>query len=254
MGAGASAQPEAEEPQEKSPPTRRHACDASFATIQSMVTRQGVGFSRAKDVNEGTFDVQKGVLWCDGDGVYVGRHRNAQIAKVAWSDAVTFSTKKGALVLSSDAHQWRIELRGKGDVAAWLACYLHAFAPGAPIEQSITFAEWGQLGIAFGVFMKLVIPVVFSVEGAARAAGVRPASELVSVNGRSVASLGDDGDLLDFVSSASFPKTCVFRRRGLPGFHAAPGCLDPRGAPDALELARPALAPAPEPEREPPEP
>ena len=34
--------------------------------------------------------------------------------------------------------------------------------------------------------------------------------------------MGDDDDLLEFVSSASFPKTCVFRRRALSGFHAPP--------------------------------
>ena len=75
-----------------------------------------------------------------------------------------------------DTTQWRIELNGKSEVAAWLACYLHAFAPITDYTQTVTFTEWGQLGIAFGVFMKRVIPVVFSVEGAALSNNVRPAS------------------------------------------------------------------------------
>ena len=50
MGAGASAQPEAaeEDNKPKALPTRREACDASFATLQGMVTRSGVGFARAR--------------------------------------------------------------------------------------------------------------------------------------------------------------------------------------------------------------
>ena len=248
MGAGASAQPEQEEePQQKALPTRREACDASFATLQGMVTRSGVGFARARDVNDRSFDLKSGgVLWCDGRGIYVGRHRHQQAAAVAWGDNITFSTKKDGLMICGDTTQWRVELNGKSEVAAWLACYLHAFAPITEYTQTVTFTEWGQLGIAFGVFMKRVIPVVFSVEGAALSNNVRPASELVSVNGRKVEALGDDDDLLEFVSSASFPKTCVFRRRALSGFHAPP----PR---------EPEPEPAPEPEllppaSEPPEP
>ena len=250
MGAGASAQPEAdpEEPQQKPMPTRREACDASFATLQGMVTRSGVGFARARDVNDRTFDLKSGgVLWCDSRGIYAGRHRHQQAAAVAWSDNITFSTKKDGLMICGDTTQWRIELNGKSEVAAWLACYLHAFAPITEYTQTVTFTEWGQLGIAFGVFMKRVIPVVFSVEGAALSNNVRPASELVSVNGRKVEALGDDDDLLEFVSSASFPKTCVFRRRALAGFHAPP----PR-EPEPEVVGE--VASGPVPSSEPPEP
>ena len=140
-------------------------------------------------------------------------------------------------MILGDTTQWRIELNGKSEVAAWLACYLHAFAPITDYTQTVTFNEWGQLGIAFGVFMKRVIPVVFSVEGAALSNNVRPASELVSVNGALVDALGDDDDLLEFVSSASFPKTCVFRRRALSGFHSPPP-REPEPEP-ALEPAEP---------------
>ena len=223
MGAGASAQPEVneEEPRQRALPTRKEACDASFATLQGMVTRSGVGFARARDVNDRSFDLKGGgVLWCDSRGIYLGRHRHQQSAAVSWGDNIQFTTKKDGLMICGDSTQWRIELNGKSEVAAWLACYLHAFTPITGYTQSVTFTEWGQLGIAFGVFMKRVIPVVFSVEGAAAQNDVRPASELVSVNGALVASLGDDDDLLEFVSSASFPKTCVFRRRALAGFHA----------------------------------
>ena len=145
-------------------------------------------------------------------------------------------------MICGDTTQWRVELNGKSEVAAWLACYLHAFAPITDYTQTVTFTEWGQLGIAFGVFMKRVIPVVFSVEGAALSNNVRPASELVSVNGRKVEALGDDDDLLEFVSSASFPKTCVFRRRALSGFHAPP----PREPEPEPELLPPSSEP-PEP-------
>ena len=197
MGAGASAQPEAdpEEPKPQALPTRREACDASFATLQGMVTRSGVGFARARDVNDRSFDLKGGVLWCDSRGIYVGRHRHQQAAAVAWSDNITFSTKKDGLMICGDTTQWRVELNGKSEVAAWLACYLHAFAPITDYTQTVTFTEWGQLGIAFGVFMKRVIPVVFTVEGAALSNNVRPASELVSVNGRKVEALGDEDDL-----------------------------------------------------------
>ena len=251
MGAGASAQPEVneEEPRQRALPTRKEACDASFATLQGMVTRSGVGFARARDVNDRSFDLKGGgVLWCDSRGIYLGRHRHQQSAAVSWGDNITFTTKKDGLMVNGDSTQWRIELNGKSEVAAWLACYLHAFAPITEYTQSVTFTEWGQLGIAFGVFMKRVIPVVFSVEGAALSNDVRPASELVSVNGRKVESLGDEDDLLEFVSSASFPKTCVFRRRALSGFHAPPP-REPEPEPEpSLE---PELLP---PSSEPPEP
>ena len=148
-------------------------------------------------------------------------------------------------MILGDTTQWRVELNGKSEVAAWLACYLHAFAPITEYTQTVPFTEWGQLGIAFGVFMKRVIPVVFSVEGAALSNNVRPASELVSVNGRKVESLGDDDDLLEFVSSASFPKTCVFRRRALSGFHSPPP-REPEPEPSEPELLPPSSEP-PEP-------
>ena len=149
MGAGASAQPEAdpEEPKPQALPTRREACDASFATLQGMVTRSGVGFARARDVNDRSFDLKGGVLWCDSRGIYVGRHRHQQAAAVAWSDNITFSTKKDGLMICGDTTQWRVELNGKSEVAAWLACYLHAFAPITDYTQTVTFTEWGQLGI-----------------------------------------------------------------------------------------------------------
>ena len=121
----------------------------------------------------------------------MGRHRHQQAAAVAWSDNITFSTKKDGLMICGDTAQWRVELNGKSEVAAWLACYLHAFAPITDYTQTVTFTEWGQLGIARGVFMKRVIPVVFyrgrggAVER--RAAGVA----LVSVNGRKVEALSD---------------------------------------------------------------
>ena len=83
-------------PNKKALPTRREACDASFATLQGMVTRSGVGFARASDVNDRSFDLKGGVLWCDSRGIYVGRHRHQQAAAVAWSDNITFSTKKTA--------------------------------------------------------------------------------------------------------------------------------------------------------------
>ena len=64
-----------------------------------------------------------------------------------------------------------------------------------------------------------------------------------------VEALGDDDDLLEFVSSASFPKTCVFRRRALSGFHAPPP-REPEPEP-APEPSEPELLP---PASEPPEP
>ena len=137
----------------------------------------------------------------------------------------------------------------------------------------MTFEEWGQLGIAFAVFLGVVIPLVFSprprasrlarrasridgslrrraprrdreafgpegspataragVEDPAKSLGVKPASVLVSLNGKTVESLGEDGDMLSFISDEAFPKTCVFRRPphplaafGAPGSPGSPG-------------------------------
>ena len=79
-------------------------------------------------------------------------------------------------------------------------------------RYTIVFDEWGQLGLAFSVFKKVVIPVVFNVEDPARSLGVTPASMLVSLNGTKIADLPEDAEMLDHISRADFPKTCVFRR------------------------------------------
>ena len=90
--------------------------------------------------------------------------------------------------------------------------YLHAFLPETPQEYIVSFEEWGRLGIAFAVFLGVVIPVVFTVEEPAASLGVVPASILVSLNGTIINSLAPEIDMLDFISNAEFPKTCVFRR------------------------------------------
>ena len=59
-------------------------------------------------------------------------------------------------------------------------------------------------------------------EEPAKSLGVRPASILVSLNGTTVESLGDEGDMLKFISDAAFPKTCVFRRPPHPFGGSAP--------------------------------
>ena len=69
-----------------------------------------------------------------------------------------------------------------------------------------------SIGIAFAVFLGVVIPVVFQVEEPATSLGVEPASILVALNGTDIASLPPETDMLDFISNADFPKTCVFRR------------------------------------------
>ena len=76
----------------------------------------------------------------------------------------------------------------------------------------MSFEEWGRLGIAFAVFLGVVIPVVFTVEEPAASLGVIPASILVNLNGTDIASLPPDMDMLDFISNAEFPKTCILRR------------------------------------------
>lgn len=132
--------------------------------------------------------------------------------------------------MSSKIGRWEVELRGKQHLAGWLATfypsvpqanrhptsrylrYLHAFLPQTPQEYTVSFEEWGRLGIAFAVFLGVVIPVVFTVEEPAASLGVVPASILVNLNGTDIASLPSEMDMLDFISNAEFPKTCIFRR------------------------------------------
>ena len=100
MGAGASAQPEAEqeEPQQKKLPTRREACDASFATLQGMVTRSGVGF-----------DLHK---YEDGSGLILGGYKiDCDYKIVAHSDGdvlihALMDAILGALALGDIGHHF----------------------------------------------------------------------------------------------------------------------------------------------------
>jgi hypothetical protein len=219
MGAGASAQTEQAASASSPPkvkPTRTAATEKSLSFvckllrdgIETHATHLGASPAPAKG------KPAPGVLWGDGSSLYVGRSRTQKAdAQVRWDAAgVAFAADGDVLTVTSEATQFRVELKGKQHLAGWLATYLHAFLPGSPTEYTVSFEEWGRLGIAFAVFLGVVIPVVFQVEEPATSLGVEPASILVALNGTDIASLPPETDMLDFISNADFPKTCVFRR------------------------------------------
>ena len=220
MGAGASAQTEsAAAPPPKVKPTRSAATEKSLTFVCKLL-RDGIETHKTEILSgDGGASPTKGksgagVLWGDGGYLYCGKSRAGRPdAAVKWDEpGVTFAAAGDVLTVRSDAVAFKVELKGKEHLAGWLATYLHAFLPGSPQEYTVSFEEWGRLGIAFAVFLGVVIPVVFQVEEPATSLGVSPASILVALNGTDIASLPPETDMLDFISNAEFPKTCVFRR------------------------------------------
>lgn len=153
-------------------------------------------------------DLGPGVLWGTTQGVHVGRQRGIPKKTQPWHD-LKFSSKDTTLFIN----EWKIQCKGPR-IAVWLASYLNAFVPGDK-EYTVQFTEWGRLGITFAVYGDVVIPVVFTVDEPARSLGVKPASVLVSLNNTRIDDLPPDANMLDFISNADFPKTCVFKRPDL---------------------------------------
>ena len=220
MGGAASteAPPEAR-PQKKVKPTREQATVNSMHLAADIL---GHGVEAPKITINGGKPF-KGFLWGDGDGLKCGRQKFGKVAaRIQWRDAgVHFKSKNDMLYIYSETAKWDVHVEKRPNIAAWLGCYLHAFLPvnHVPLneanelrEYTVTFTEWGRLGIAFAVYCDVVIPVVFTVDTPASTFGVEPSSVLMSLNGTKISDLPKDANMLDFITNANFPKICVFAR------------------------------------------
>lgn len=157
-------------------------------------------------------------LWGSPDGVHIGKQKFAKSpTTLLWTaPGLSFSFKEDTLFVSCDNCEWKVQMTRKPAIAGWLACYLHTFLPRSSAEYTVSFEEWGRLGIAFSVYMDVVIPVVFTVDEPARSFGVVPGSMLISLNGTRIFDLPEENSMLDFISCADFPKVCVFLRPAQP--------------------------------------
>lgn len=222
MGAGASAVEEkrpARQPEKKPKPSREVATKKSLTLIADLI-----GYGIDVDSLEVVFLKEEpprkearpgGCLWGNPEGLHCAKEKLGKIGRVTvrWNEpGLRFSSKGQRLTVSCDEFQWIVETRRKPSIAGWLACYLHAFIPPTDDEYSVSFKEWGKLGIAFAVYTEVVIPIVFSVDEPARTFGVIPGSVLLSINGTKIFDLPDDANMLDFITNCDFPKECVFSR------------------------------------------
>lgn len=226
MGGGASAINESArdlqmQAVKKCNPTRESATNRSLNLVADLL-RHGLNstsiiVARKPDIGEVNF-TGAGYFWGTPEGLHCGRQKlGRQQATLRWNaTGLQFSSKDESLMLTCDECEWKVQMSRKPSIAGWLACYLHTFLPHAPSEYQVTFKEWGRLGIAFAVYMDVVIPIVFTVDEPAKSLGVIPGSVLVSLNGTRIFDLPQDCNMLDFISNAEFPKDCMFARPSLP--------------------------------------
>lgn len=219
MGAGASTaeenKPARQQPDKKPKPSRESATKKSLSLIADLIMH-GVDLVSFQVVDKDDAARREGgCLWGSPEGLHCAREKFGKSSRVTvrWNEpGLSFAGKDQRLTVTCDEFRWIVETRRKPSIAGWLACYLHTFIPPTDDEYSVSFTEWGRLGISFAVYTDVVIPVVFTVDEPARSFGVVPGSVLLSINGKKIFDLPENASMLDFITNCDFPKVCIFSR------------------------------------------